>query len=57
MKSHAIHTEECEHVPKTKDAEVAPVVRSPWSRVVERIEAPPVTTVEEKSLAFARLQV
>lgn len=57
MKSHSIHREECERVPKTKDAEVAPVVRSPRPRVVERVEAPPVTTVEEKSLALARLQV
>jgi hypothetical protein len=47
MKSHSIHSEECEHVPKTKDAEIAPVVRSPRPRVVERVKAPPVTTVEE----------
>jgi len=47
MKSHSIYPEECEHVPETKDAEVAPVVRSPRPRVVERVEAPPVTSVEE----------
>jgi hypothetical protein len=47
MKSHSIHSEECEHIPKAKDAKIASVVRSPRPRVVERVKAPPVTTVEE----------